>query len=97
MGLENDINMHGGAADTPKLAGPVLIVAGAGDNLSDDSEAQYRALLRVALADFCGTVVSGGTPSGILRARHRKATAGLFGAVAMLLDTRADDHLQEPL
>jgi ppGpp synthetase/RelA/SpoT-type nucleotidyltranferase/ADP-ribose pyrophosphatase YjhB (NUDIX family) len=46
-------------------SGPILIVAGGCDAISDADLARYRELLKVAFADFTGTILSGGTLEGI--------------------------------
>ncbi len=47
------------------LAGPVVVVAGGTDPRVQARMATYRDLLRTALADVRGTVLSGGTTQGI--------------------------------
>jgi len=49
----------------PPLAGPVVIVAGGTDPRVEERMAAHRDLMRAALADVSGTVVSGGTAQGI--------------------------------
>jgi len=67
-----------------KLQEPIIIVAGACDPAKGAEMAGYRDLLHAALADFKGTIVSGGTRQGISglvgelgrRARDRIFTVG---------------------
>jgi mutator protein MutT len=47
------------------LRPPVVIVAGGCDPAKSREISQYRGLLRAALADFNGTLISGGTKQGI--------------------------------
>lgn len=55
------------------LRAPVVIVAGGTDRRVEAQMAAYRGLLGAALADFAGTVLSGGTRQGI---------CGVVGALA---------------
>jgi ppGpp synthetase/RelA/SpoT-type nucleotidyltranferase len=50
--------------DAP-LSGPVLIVAGGAASLQPGQASQVTAFLNEALADFSGTVISGGTTAGV--------------------------------
>ncbi len=52
-------------AGRPPLAGPVVIVAGGTDAGVEQQMQSYRSLLLEAFRDFRGTVISGGTTSGI--------------------------------
>lgn len=56
-----------GAAQSPGASGrqPVLIVAGGAASLTPEQIEQFRPLLAESLADFSGTVYSGGTRSGV--------------------------------
>ena len=63
------------------IKGPVLIVAGGAASLSESELPQIQGLLNDALTDFPGTVLSGGTTSGV---------PGCLGAVAEAL--RKSNH-----
>ena len=55
------------------IRGPVLMIAGGAENLNKDLVPRITALLTGVLAEFKGTVISGGTTSGV---------PGCVGAVA---------------
>ena len=61
------------------IKGPVLIVAGGCDPAFDHLTGKYAALLRAGLAEFSGTVISGGTTQGI---------PGMVGAIAKASNKR---------
>ncbi len=61
------------------LKGPVLIVAGGCDPAFDHLTGKYRRLLRAGLAEYRGTVISGGTKQGI---------PGMVGAIAKASNKR---------
>ncbi len=65
------------------LRGPVLIVAGGAGSLPQEALAGIRDLLLEALADFPGTVLSGGTTSGV---------PGCLGDVAAALTKAGRKH-----
>lgn len=67
------------------IQSPVLIIAGGAESLSREILAQVRAPLGVALGEFHGTVVSGGTKSGV---------PGLVGAVAEGLKSKNAKRFQ---
>jgi len=50
-----------------KIAGPVVIVVGSGESLPKAQTAVYRRMLLAAFRRFTGTVISGGTRSGVAR------------------------------
>lgn len=52
-------------AGCPPLRGPIAIVAGGTDASVEEQMQGYRSLLLEAFRDFQGTVISGGTTSGI--------------------------------
>lgn len=62
-GVSNDIKAL--ALRRKKFKKPVLIIAGGTDTAVKEEMAAYRAYLEAALADFDGTVISGGTTAGI--------------------------------
>jgi len=74
----------------PPLAGPVVIVAGGTDPRVEERMAAYRDLMRAALADVSGTVVSGGTAQGICGivadvGRERGASLRIVGYLPAVL------------
>lgn len=82
------------------LRPPVLIVAGGTDPSVEERMATYRDLLRSALADFRGTVLSGGTTQGVCGivgdlGRERGGDLHTVGYLPLLLPadaTRDDDY-----
>ncbi|MCX5771093.1 MAG: RyR domain-containing protein [Candidatus Hydrogenedentes bacterium] len=84
--LAKSVGFHGGRAVDQLTAlkkasydpkNDVLIIAGGCDELSDEQIPRYRGLLFEALDSFKGTVVCGGTTSGI---------SGLVGSIARDLE-----------
>ncbi len=59
------IATHDEAGQMCRIEGPVVIIAGGCDPAHAGRVAGYRALLHECLADFKGTIVSGGTREGI--------------------------------
>jgi len=70
--------------DAP-LAGPVLIVAGGAASINPEQLPQVTAYLKEALAEFSGTVISGGTTVGV---------PGCLGEVAKSLADANAKHFQ---
>ena len=71
-------------ADAP-LTGPVLVVAGGAASLKPEQLPQVTAFLKQALADFSGTVISGGTTVGV---------PGCLGNAARLLADASTKHFR---
>lgn len=79
------------------IRAPVLIVAGGTDPRVEEKMRSYSALLRVALSNFRGTVISGGTTQGIsaLTGDAAQAFQGQFRTIGYLPDLIPGDAARD--
>ncbi|MDH3509090.1 MAG: RelA/SpoT domain-containing protein, partial [Gammaproteobacteria bacterium] len=102
-GAHSDTAQAAASAGSVSLSGPILIVAGGS---SESDQARYRDLVLESFSDFRGTVISGGTKSGIAAdvgelgaARDGIRTIGYVPADLpgdVQRDTRYDEHRSVP-
>lgn len=68
----------------PSIKQPITIVSGGADNISPDSANKYATYLNYALIRYSGTIISGGTKSGV---------PGLLGKAVELSRKHGNDNI----